>query len=178
VGAGHPTRYYRLTVNFSSIRSFYYNHQKKEGIMKQGFYLILALLLISACATPQKPSTTIHGAVKKEGLEDVKKYVEQGKIEDKDVNGFTPLMIAAYYGYTPVLTYLLENGANVDETDKNGWTALMYSASFDFIGDVKLLVDHKASLNIKNNKGHNALYYAEKYKYERIVKLLKEKGAK
>jgi len=146
--------------------------------MKQGMYLILALLLISACATPQKPSTTIHGAVAKQSLEDVKKYVKQGLIEEKDVNGFTPLMVAAYYGYTPVLKFLLENGANVDATDKNGWTALMYSASYDFIDSVKLLIDHKASLNIKNNKGHTALYYAEKYKYERIVKLLKEKGAK
>jgi len=142
--------------------------------MKQGLYLILALLLFSACAT----STNIHGAVKIKSLEDVKKYVEQGKIEDKDGNGFTPLIIAAYYSYTPILKYLLENGANVDATDKIGWTALMYSTSYDSIDDVKLLIDHKASLNIKNNKGHTALYYAENYKYERIVKLLKEKGAK
>jgi len=165
-------------LDFSSSYSFSYNHQKKEGIMKQGLHLILALLLISACASSQKPSITIHSAVQKQSLEDVKKYVKQGKIEEKDVNGFTPLMVAAYYGYTPILTYLLENGANVDATDKNGWTVLMYSASYDFIDDVKLLIDHNASLNIKNNEGHTALYYAKQYKYERIVKLLKEKGAK
>jgi len=147
--------------------------------MKQGLYLILALFLISSCAAnPQKTLYTIHDAVAKQGLEDVKKYVEQGKIEEKDVNGFTPLMVAAYYNLTPILTYLLENGANVDATDKNGWTALMYSASYDFIDNVKLLIDHKTSLNIKNNEGHTALYYAEKNKFERIVKLLKEKGAK
>ncbi len=145
--------------------------------MKQGLHLILALLLISACASSQKPSITIHSAVQTQSLEDVKKYVKQGKIEEKDINGFTPLIVAAYYGYTPILTYLLENGANVDATDKNGWTALMYSASYDFIDDVKLLIDHNASLNIKNNEGHTALYYAKQYKYERIVKLLKEKGA-
>jgi ankyrin repeat protein len=154
--------------------SFYYNHKKKEGMMKKGLYLIFALLLISACST----SATINSAVKRQKLEDVKKFVGKGMIENKDINGFTPLMVAAYYGYTPILKYLLENGANVDATDKNGWTALMYSASYNFIDDVKLLIDHKASLNMKNNKGHTALYYAEKYKYDPIVKLLKEKGAK
>ena len=146
--------------------------------MRQGLYLILTLFLISSCASSQKPSTTIHGAVGNQSLEDVKKYVEQGMIEEKDVNGFTPLMVAAYYGYTPVLKYLLENGANVDATDKNGWTALMYSASYDFIDDIKLLIEHNASLNLKNNKGLTALYYAEEYKNERSAKLLKENGAK
>lgn len=36
----------------------------------------------------------------------------------------TPLQWAASAGHLDIVTYLLENGAEVDKTDDGGWTAL------------------------------------------------------
>jgi 26S proteasome non-ATPase regulatory subunit 10 len=36
----------------------------------------------------------------------------------------TPLHWAASAGHLDIVTYLLENGAEVDKTDDGGWTAL------------------------------------------------------
>jgi len=40
-------------------------------------------------------------------------------------NMFTPLLIAATYGYVDIVQQLLEKGANVNTTNERGWTPLM-----------------------------------------------------
>ena len=137
------------------------------------FYSILVLFLICSCASTHR----IHSAVKKQNLEEIKTYVEQGEIDLTDLNGFTPLILASYYDHPSIVQYLCESGADVDRGDNKGWTALMYASYYNFYDIAKILLDHNASVNKKNSEGHTALYYANQYKYEDIVKLLKAKGA-
>jgi ankyrin repeat protein len=141
--------------------------------MDRVLYSILVLFLICSCAG----TNNIHSAVKKQNLEEIKTYVEQGDIELTDSNGFTPLILASYYDHPPIVKYLCDNGADVDKGDNKGWTALMYASYYNFYDIAKILLDNNASVNKKNSEGHTALYYANQYKYEDIVKLLKEKGA-
>jgi hypothetical protein len=45
------------------------------------------------------------------------------------VNSMTPLMMAAGYGYTPIVRLLLARGANPGLRDLDGWTAVDYAVS-------------------------------------------------
>ena len=48
-------------------------------------------------------------------------------IEDKNEKGWTPLMVAAYYGSYEVSKFLIEMGADVNAVNNNGTTVLMYA---------------------------------------------------
>ena len=142
--------------------------------MLKGIYPLIAIFVICSCVS----SRQIHVAVKKNDLDKVREYVMQGDIELKDSNGFTPLMLASYYGYTPIVKYLLEQGAKVDQRDNKGGTALIYASYYNYYDIVQLLLEFNASVNMQNSEGHTALYYAEQFRYEKTAELLKAKGAK
>jgi ankyrin repeat protein len=142
--------------------------------MSKAIYPLIAVLVICSCVS----SPQIHTAVKKNDLGKVREYAMQGDIELKDSNGFTPLMLASYYGYTPIVKYLLEHGAKVDQRDNKGGTALIYASYYDYYDIVQLLLEFNASVNMQNSEGHTAFYYAEQFRYEKTAELLKAKGAK
>ena len=154
--------------------------------MRRIIQSILVFCLVWSCASVNN----IHEAVKMEKFQEVESYVDRGDIEKKDVNGFTPLLVAAYYGHRSMVEYLCNKRANVDKSDNKGWTSLMYASLYNWDHIVKILIDHNASVNLKNSEGHTALYYAEeeeknyakeeeaRLKNQRIIKLLKENGAK
>ena len=142
--------------------------------MTRGIYPILAIFMICSCIS----SRPIHFAVKENDLEQVQEYVRQGDIERKDTNGFTPLILASYFGHTSIVRYLLEQGAKVDQRDNNGWTALLYASYYNYYDIALILLDHNASVNMQNSEGHTALYYAEQFRYDKTTEILNEKGAK
>jgi len=142
--------------------------------MPRGIYPIIALVMICSCVS----SRQIHLAVKQNDLDKVSEYVMQGGIELRDSNGFTPLILAAYFGHTSIVKYLLEQGANVDQRDKNGWTALIYASYYNYYDIAQILLDHSASVNMQNSEGHTALYYAEQFRFDKMTEILKQKGAK
>ena len=56
-------------------------------------------------------------------------FLERGvHIDVTDLNGCSPLLIAAQYGQSLVISYLLQKGANKFHTDINGDTALHWGA--------------------------------------------------
>ncbi|XP_061709310.1 oxysterol-binding protein-related protein 1-like [Cydia pomonella] len=70
--------------------------------------------------------------------------------------GWTPLILASYFGHVDVVEALLEDGADVDDVNEAGDTAL-HKASF--IGNeelVILLLKHKADVNVMNGEGRMA----------------------
>jgi len=51
----------------------------------------------------------------------------------------TALIIASFYGKAPLISLLLENGAQKDVANSQGYTALMYAKEYQFEPCVKLL---------------------------------------
>ena len=48
-----------------------------------------------------------------------------------DVEGYTPLMIAAIKGHRNVVKYLFESGANLEHVDKNDHSIFHLCAQYD-----------------------------------------------
>jgi len=62
--------------------------------------------------------TALMNAVQKNDLATVKRLIEQGvNVSEPDANGDSPLIIAAYKGYTEIVRALLEAGADVGALD-------------------------------------------------------------
>lgn len=71
----------------------------------------------------------IHWACVHGNVVTVDLFVEKGiHIDTSDLNGCSPLLIAAQYGQSLVLSYLLQKGANKFHVDINGDTALHWAA--------------------------------------------------
>ena len=73
------------------------------------------------------------------------------ELRDKTVGeyGFTPLMMAAYYGHPEAVEVLADGGAQLDLQDVAGRTALWYAAYSNHLAIVKLLVGRGADQTIK-----------------------------
>lgn len=82
------------------------------------------------------------------------------KVNAKDTEGQTPLMVAAKSGDLSVLNGLLEYKANPDAQDNDGWTAAMYAVRSNEPKIFRLLGKHKADFNLINKDGATALAMA------------------
>ena len=96
----------------------------------------------------------------------------------KDAVGRSPLRIAAERGDINVVTFLIENGADVNVTDANGNTPLIFiiNKTGNF-GITRRLLEKGAAVNLQNRSGETALMYAAWRGYASIVRLLLENRA-
>lgn len=68
----------------------------------------------------------LHEAIKSGKIDEAKELIRSKKVnlDEKDKDDRTPLMHAVFLGDAGLITFLIENGADVDITTKNGKTAL------------------------------------------------------
>ncbi len=90
-------------------------------------------------------------------------------------------MWAAFWGYTDVVSLLLEKGADINARDRTGKTALMWvispgRAHVD-MHMMKLLIERGADLNAKDNEGVTALMRSVSRCKLEVMKLLLDRGA-
>ena len=99
------------------------------------------------------------GAVAEGRLAGVKIFLKQGASintafgEDR----MSPLGIAAFHGHASIVSYLIEQGANISQTNKDGNTALHVSAFMCHREVVKILISKGAPLKGKNKNGERVV---------------------
>jgi ankyrin repeat protein len=81
------------------------------------------------------------------------------RLEEKDSNGRTPLLVACFGKKWEVVTFLISRGADVTVKDKFGATALIFCAMCAQISICELLVARGADLYLKNSIGRSALSF-------------------
>lgn len=82
------------------------------------------------------------------------------KVDAKDTEGQTPLMVAAKGGDLSVINGLLEYKANPNARDNDGWTAAMYAVKSNEPKIFRLLGKYQADFNLTNKDGLTALAMA------------------
>ncbi|MDP3306772.1 quinoprotein dehydrogenase-associated putative ABC transporter substrate-binding protein [Methylotenera sp.] len=82
------------------------------------------------------------------------------KVNAKDTEGQTPLMVAAKSGDLSVLNGLLEYKADSNAQDNDRWTAAMYAVKSNEPKIFRLMGKHKADFNLTNKDGVTALAMA------------------
>ena len=163
--------------------------------------IISLLALFWACSMPlaaqnAPPNITLEAAFLemafKGDLRAVQEFVSKGTPVDSIVqdnstalqdiignaNSYTALMWASYNGHTPVVAYLLDQGATVDAKDANGRTALLYSSSGPYPETVGLLLRKGGDVNAQGKtEGFTALMMAASEGHIEVVRVLLLNGA-
>ncbi|CAF2787891.1 unnamed protein product [Rotaria sp. Silwood2] len=138
--------------------------------------------LMACCMSSHSKSSTTNG--NDEQLSICRFLLEHGaQIEPSfDIANdkiMTPLMLAARFGCSPSLIYLLvEYGANINRCDSKGWCPLIMATQHGHLGSVKALINSGANLKSTTNNGLTALDIAQHLKYETIVEFLLDEQIK
>lgn len=140
---------------------------------------ILSLIAITALLAAHLSGQDIHTAARRGDLEAVKAFIEKdpGQIAALNASRSTPLIVAASAGHVPVISFLLEKGADVQAVNKWGRTALHYAVSGDHLKAVKLLIEKGADINGHKDSPYTPLHMAARNGSEEMVDLLLSKGA-
>ena len=90
--------------------------------------------------------------------------------------GYTPLMLAAYYGHDEMAIYLVKNGALIDGKSKYG-TPIMAATVKSNESIVDVLLENGADPNIQDTNGKTALLYCSTFGLNSIAEKLLAAGA-
>ncbi|KPA37290.1 hypothetical protein FLAG1_09900 [Fusarium langsethiae] len=90
----------------------------------------------------------------------------------QDIDGQTPLWVAAEKGNEVIVKQLLANGANIESRDKSGQTLLSWAAKYGNEAIVRLLLKKGADLESKDESDRMPLSRAAEKGHDAIVQLL------
>jgi ankyrin repeat protein len=96
-------------------------------------------------------------------------------LEKPNLQGETPLMMAAYNGSMGLVSYLVNTRAV--EINQPGWSALHYAATNGHEAIIKYLLDKGAYVDPESPNGTTALMMAARGGHISVVKLLLDRGA-
>jgi ankyrin repeat protein len=123
-------------------------------------FLVLYLMVSPACISAQRPPETIFDALRNGKLDKVKTLLAKTrKLEARDSNGNTILIVASGNGHLSIVQYLLAQRARVN-ADNQGYTALIAAAAGGYTDIVKLLLAKGAKVNNQDVDGRTALLSA------------------
>lgn len=113
--------------------------------------------------------TDLVDAAYKGDLKSVKKLCTKETIDQTDEKKYTPLMWAAFRDQTKVVTYLLEQKANINAQNVYGRTALMLAAQNDSFDTLRILTQSGADLSIKDRWVENVFDFGNRTKVSIVV---------
>ena len=117
---------------------------------------------------------SIHDAARQGNLEEVMRLIQEDPeiVNDIDEIDYTALHWASYYGHVEVVSYLLDQGANVDKKDIIGNTALMDAFNMGHLEVVELLLSRGADPTICDYGGRTPLMMASNEGHVDVVRCL------
>jgi len=117
--------------------------------------------------------TALYHACQDGQLDIVKLLLAKGANVNRmrDVDGITPLAIAANNGFNTVVEALCEHGVNVEARSLTSWTPLMVAASGGHCEVLETLLQYDARVNAETELG-TALLRAVVSGHEAAVQLL------
>jgi CubicO group peptidase (beta-lactamase class C family) len=138
---------------------FYLQHDDQAWKQEKAIINLVGRFILSLSQpTHMPPKIDIHEAAVDGDIDATLQHIKFGSdLNEKDVYGSTPLIIATTFGKTEVALALIVAGADLNTKNNDGSTALITAAFFCRTEIVKALLDNGADKNLKNNYGSNAL---------------------
>ena len=132
------------------------------------------MVLMISCTQPKN----IYDISRKGTVLELKLLFEKhpNQINTPNSNGYSPLVLACYYNNKEVVSFLLENGADVNYNSGFG-TPLMAAVVKNHQDIIVQLLQKNADVNLSDESGTTALHYATMFKNTNTIKLLTEAGA-
>lgn len=102
-------------------------------------------------------------------------FENKAKLDSKDINDYTPLMIAVKNCHEETVEYLIKQEAinekgSIDLADREGETSLFYAVRNNDIPMINLLCKNGANIQQKNNKKQTVSQVAQSLELESIEK--------
>ena len=121
----------------------------------------------------------IHDAVNRNDFAKVRELIENDKllVSTRNDKQETALSLAANKGNLEIVSYLVENGSDVNARNLSSNTPLYIAARRGHTEIVKYLIGHDAVVNAYCESGHTPLHAAVSSKKPETVKCLLEHGA-
>lgn len=124
-------------------------------------------------------ATALHDAVWCGNCDIIKLLIKSGaKLEARDDDGYTPLLVACHYQTSKVVQLLIEHNADMTATDDDGWTMQHFCAWFGRVDTVRCLIDKGVNFNVTQKDGFTPLHMAASHGYNEIVFDLVTNGAR
>lgn len=124
--------------------------------------------------------TALMTAVKRNDLAKVRELIQQGvNVSEMDGSGDSPLIMAAYEGYTEIVRALLEAGADVGALDPGMKATALHAAAYAGRTEAaRLLIQHHIDVNKQGPyNGYTALHDAIWQNHLETAKVIIEGGA-
>lgn len=119
----------------------------------------------------------VHDAISEKNMVFLKYLVENGaNINERDLEGFTPLLNAVYYNFVDGVEFLIKIGAPIDD-NSDGQTPLILATRQGNDKIIKILVENGADVNKSDKHGNTPLHLSTKAGNLKGVKLLIKYGA-
>ncbi len=120
-----------------------------------------------------KGESTLHHAVITSRVDIIRDLIQRGvDTEQRDVAGYTPLAVAAYFGRVEALKTLISLRANVTAQDNQGNSVLMFAAQWGNPESVRILIQSGADTAARANNRYTALKVARLCSQSKVVHLL------
>ena len=92
-----------------------------------------------------------------------KKLITILGVNDRNLKGWSPIIVAAYYGKRDLVEFLLQNGANINDRNYRGTTVLMYAKDYALKNNdnefFRFLMDQGADILLKDWSGKSIYEY-------------------
>ena len=134
---------------------------QSELVPKQSDEAALPAMIDEALKQGSTLDGELHNATIARDSTRIEYLLKRGaKVDARDTEQQTPLIVAAKGGDLSVMNGLLEYKANPNAQDDDGWTAGMHAVRSNEPKVFRLLGKHKADFNIVNKEGLTALAMA------------------
>jgi ankyrin repeat protein len=135
------------------------------------------VLVARQSGTQKALAQSMTKAVISEDYAALKRHVDaEDDLELCEGSGWTPLLLAAWYGQTDMLKLLIDAGASVLAMDRNGWNAYHHACFGGHIECVELLLENDVDVAALQSDGKTGRDMAISEKHEKLVEVLIEHG--
>jgi palmitoyltransferase len=123
--------------------------------------------------------TPVHWAAKSANIEVLKLFTAHKPelLSVKDIDGYTPFVIAAQMDMLATMEWFYLQGVHVDEQDHHGRTALQWASYKGHRKAVQWLLAHQASVGHRDHEKMTALHWAALKGWDQVAEHLIQVGA-